>query len=143
MRTDPADERVLRAKYFDWCSARVADRFLRLSPDEIYELAQQASRDASEEPESQDGWQAAKRPAEEGVAIPADGSPIEAVRTLWQAAAVASPIEGTSYRTVVARVAEVLAQRLSLPSFEEWRAAFLAAPDQYEPELLGLWRDAF
>jgi hypothetical protein len=36
-------ERELRAKYLDWCSARLADRFLRLTPDEIYELAQRAS----------------------------------------------------------------------------------------------------
>lgn len=35
-----ADEPVLRAKYLDWCSARIAERFLRLTPDEIYELAQ-------------------------------------------------------------------------------------------------------
>ena len=37
-------ERILRAKYLDWCSARVADRFLALTPDEIYELAEQATR---------------------------------------------------------------------------------------------------
>jgi hypothetical protein len=35
---------VLRAKYFDWCSARVADRFLALSPDEIFELAERAGQ---------------------------------------------------------------------------------------------------
>lgn len=36
---DPADERVLRAKYFDWCSARVAERFVSLDVKEIYQLA--------------------------------------------------------------------------------------------------------
>jgi hypothetical protein len=34
-----SDETGLRAKYLDWCSARIADRFLELSPEEIYRLA--------------------------------------------------------------------------------------------------------
>ena len=38
-----ADDRILRAKYLDWCSARVAEQFLRLTPDQIYELAQHAA----------------------------------------------------------------------------------------------------
>jgi len=29
----------MRAKYFDWCSARVAERFVSLGVAEIYELA--------------------------------------------------------------------------------------------------------
>ena len=36
---DEAELRTLRAKYLDWCSARVAERFLALTPEEIYELA--------------------------------------------------------------------------------------------------------
>jgi hypothetical protein len=36
---------VLRAKYLDWCSAQVADHFLALSPDEIFELAERAAPD--------------------------------------------------------------------------------------------------
>jgi hypothetical protein len=43
MSTDPAGVRVLKAKYADWCSARLADRFLKLTPEEIFELAQQAA----------------------------------------------------------------------------------------------------
>lgn len=39
---DAREVRVLRAKYFDWCSARVAEQFLSLSPDEIFELAERA-----------------------------------------------------------------------------------------------------
>jgi hypothetical protein len=35
----------LRAKYLDWCSAQVADHFLALSADEIFELAERAARD--------------------------------------------------------------------------------------------------
>lgn len=40
---DGVGERVLRAKYLDWCSARVAERFLDLSPEEIYALARPES----------------------------------------------------------------------------------------------------
>ena len=40
--------RVLRAKYRDYCSARVADVLLALSPDEIYLLAQAEARRAEE-----------------------------------------------------------------------------------------------
>lgn len=36
-------EEVLRAKYFDYCSAQLAEVFLRLSPDEIFLLAQEAA----------------------------------------------------------------------------------------------------
>ena len=39
------DERVgntLRAKYLDWCSARIAERFLTLEPEEIYAMARPA-----------------------------------------------------------------------------------------------------
>lgn len=41
---EPSDP-VLRAKYLDYCSARVADLLLRLTPDEMYVLAQDAARD--------------------------------------------------------------------------------------------------
>jgi hypothetical protein len=40
---DDPDEATLRAKYLDWCSARVAERFLDLSAEEIYALAQPVS----------------------------------------------------------------------------------------------------
>ena len=39
-------EKVLRAKYLDFCSARVADILLLLSPDEMFVLAQDAAREA-------------------------------------------------------------------------------------------------
>lgn len=48
--TDPGSagesDSVLRAKYLDYCSAQVADILLRLSPDEMYVLAQDAARDS-------------------------------------------------------------------------------------------------
>jgi hypothetical protein len=49
---DEADEQTLRAKYLDWCSARVAERFLDLSAEEIYALAQPS---AASEPSSSRG----------------------------------------------------------------------------------------
>ncbi|MDH3223641.1 MAG: hypothetical protein OEO23_07985 [Gemmatimonadota bacterium] len=48
---DPAvqdDSRVLRAKYRDYCSARVADVLLSLSPDEIYIIAEAEARKLNE-----------------------------------------------------------------------------------------------
>jgi hypothetical protein len=47
---------------------------------------------------------------------------------------------GASYLALVARIAEVLAARLRLPSLEEWTAAYLTAPESFDAELLGLWR---
>ncbi len=106
MAADPDQGRVLRAKYLDWCSARLVDRFLHLTPDQIYELAQQA------EPESGPGLG-----AEPGV-----GTEL-------------------SYRSVVERVTEVLRSQIQLPPFEEWSAAYAEAPERFEEELLGFWRD--
>lgn len=40
------DPSVLRAKYLDYCSARVAEVLLRLSADEMYVLAEAAAREA-------------------------------------------------------------------------------------------------
>lgn len=37
----PDTEAVLRAKYLDYCSARVAEILLRLSPDEIFVMARE------------------------------------------------------------------------------------------------------
>ncbi len=41
---DDASESVLRAKYRDYCSARVAHLLLSLTPDEIYVLADDEAR---------------------------------------------------------------------------------------------------
>ncbi|MGH7503844.1 MAG: hypothetical protein ACREL7_19115 [Longimicrobiales bacterium] len=37
---------------------------------------------------------------------------------------------------------EVLASTLPLPSFDEWVTGYREAPDRYERELLGFWKDA-
>lgn len=39
-------EDVLRAKYHDYCSAKVADALLGLSPEEMYLLAESAARES-------------------------------------------------------------------------------------------------
>jgi hypothetical protein len=97
--------RILKAKYMDWCSARLADRFLQLTPEAIYELALEASHD-------------------------------EAVHVL----AGGDGMSVSSYRAMVGRVADVLAERLGLPDFEAWAAAYEKAPEQFDHELLGLWK---
>jgi hypothetical protein len=59
-------KRVLRAKYLDYCSSQVAEHLLRLSPDEIYVLAQEALRAGGRE--SEPSYEQMVRLATEGVA---------------------------------------------------------------------------
>jgi hypothetical protein len=105
------EERIIRAKYLDWCSARIAERFLQLTPEEIYELAETASRD---DDESLRG----------AVAVPGRGG------------------DDMPFRWMVGRVTEALAVSLRLPTLEEWWAAYSEAPERYESELLGFWRES-
>jgi hypothetical protein len=99
---------VLRAKYLDWCSAQVADHFLALSPDEIFELAQRASH----------GEQLSGR-----------------------SLSASEEDELASYRAVVARVTEVLASEMALPSFSEWLELYRSDPAAVEARLIGFWRE--
>jgi hypothetical protein len=99
---DEGAGRTLRAKYLDWCSARIAERFLALGPEEIYEMA---------------------RPAES-----AEAGPL-------------SSAEDT-YGVLVQRVTESLLERISLPSYPEWRRSYAADPGRYDAEMLGFWKDA-
>lgn len=127
-----ADEAVLRAKYLDWCSARLADHFLQLTPGEIYELAQEAA-DAGEG--GIPGWQVAG-----ALAVAGDGSPrADGSGVTGREAAVRPAAE--SYRTLVERVTGELAARLSIPSFEQWLASYRDAPSHYDEELLGFWKE--
>lgn len=41
---DPAEEPVLRAKYLDYCSARLSEVFLSLSEERIYDMVEEAAR---------------------------------------------------------------------------------------------------
>lgn len=115
MGPEPADAAILRAKYLDWCSAKLADEFLRLTPEEIYELAHASD--------------------------PGPGSERAAAATVPAAPGPGALPPGLSYRELVARVTEALAARLGLPGFAAWVAAYRAAPDRYEEEMLGLWKE--
>ncbi len=52
---NPEAGRELNAKYLAWCSAHLAARFVRLTPDEIYELAQRASAGSGAEAGAREG----------------------------------------------------------------------------------------
>jgi hypothetical protein len=103
--------RVQRAKYLDWCSAQVADHFLALSPDEIYELAERAERDEVSD------------------------------RSLSASALEEERVELASYRAMVERVTLVLARQLNLPNFDEWQEMYRQNPAAIEARLLGFWRE--
>lgn len=146
-------ESTLRAKYLDWCSARLAERFLDLSPEEIYALARPAEPDRAEPTPSEPPAPASDLPMAGGTspgdASPSDGSPPET-----PPAAAPSAGEGSSsrpprlprptdegYRPLVQRVTEALLRRTSLPTFEQWAEAYAEDPDRFEAELLGFWKD--
>jgi hypothetical protein len=51
-KTGPKEPlRVLRAKYHDYCSAQIADLLMYMSPDDVYLLAQRASREDGGQPD--------------------------------------------------------------------------------------------
>jgi hypothetical protein len=117
-----ADEEVLRAKYLDWCSARLADRFLALSPDEIYELAERASH------------------GREDTLVASGASGADAQLPMRsRSRAEAAVKEPENFRNLIARVTEVLAE--TLPTFETWLEGYRTDPARYEEELLGFWRE--
>jgi hypothetical protein len=107
------NDRVLRAKYLDWCSARIAERFLELTPEEIYELGQRASRETTT--------------VSRGAPVVSGGSREE---------------DAESFRAMVVRVTEVLAGTVVLPTYREWVKAYEQSPARYDEELLGFWRES-
>jgi len=121
-----AHEDELRAKYLDWCSARLADRFLALSPDEIYELAERASHGRMDTLVASGASRTRTHP------ISDDPQP-SAASSDWR--------EPENFRLLVARVTEVLAETLPLPTFEDWAAAYRDDPKRFDVELLGFWKD--
>ncbi|HEY8467998.1 MAG TPA: hypothetical protein VIL18_00080 [Longimicrobiales bacterium] len=134
MVAEPADERILRAKYLDWCSAQVADRFLRLTPDEIYELAHGVPPGGGDiGPYRALG--ASGGPGAEG-SLPGTAVSPAAVLSLPEPEA-----PGLSYRALVQRVTEALTASMSLPPFEQWVAIYREAPERFESEMLGFWED--
>ena len=111
MRAEDEDLSVLRSKYHDWCSARVADRFVELSPEEIYELAS------------------------------GESSPEDETRTASAPGGAGAVSLSAGYSEMVRRVTEVLATGMDLPSFEDWLESYRRDPARYEKEMLGFWRD--
>ena len=124
-------ESTLRAKYLDWCSARLAERFLDLSPEEIYDLARPEAADLPE-PTQRAGPEIA----------PSHGSP-EASPAAPSGRALPPLPRPTDagYRPLVQRVTEALLRRSSLPTFEQWAEAYAESPERFEAELLGFWKD--
>lgn len=106
---NPEAGRELKAKYWEWCSSRLADQFLRLTPDQIYELAQRASV----------GSESAAEARGAGAAVGTE----------------------LSYHELVALVTEALRADAGLPTFDEWTVLYAEAPERFDEELLGLWRD--
>jgi hypothetical protein len=130
---DGAEARVLRAKYLDWCSAQVADHFLALSPEEIYELAERATQ--------------AEREAG-GRSLPASGAgaageavPGGAAAGAMEGGAAAGTEALASYREMVERVTNVLADQLGLPDYERWLELYRTDPAGVEAHLLGFWKE--
>lgn len=151
MVTDPGAIEVLWAKYLDWCSAQIADRFVQMSPDAIYGLAYEAGADAASDAEIEAlGRRASHELAADVIERVAAGEPpvvpgVGAGDRSKPPAADGLPgadsSAASSYRALVARVTEALTERLELPTFEEWRVAYGAAPERYDAEMLGFWRE--
>jgi hypothetical protein len=129
-----SEDTILRAKYLDWCSARIAERFLALSPDEIYQLAERATDGQTDSvgalpPLSSFNFQTSSQPDWHA-----------AINQAVTAVADSDSEVAASFRTIVAKVTEVLADEIELPTFEEWSAAYSEAPEDFEPEMLGFWK---
>lgn len=101
-------DQELRLRYLDWCSVKIVRRFFELTPDEVWQRAEQADA----------------RSAAPGD-LPLDELPV-------------SPIAGAEagFLSVVRKTALILAQELHLPAFEEWKASYLADPEPYRRDLL-------
>lgn len=108
---DQSGDRTLRAKYLDWCSARLAERFLDLSPEQIYDLARPER--SAEAPGGDDAAAVAPLP----------------------------PPTHEGYRALVQRVTESLLERTPLPTYEQWSAAYEESPERFDAELLGFWKE--
>lgn len=124
---------ILRAKYLDWCSARIAERFLALTADEIYQLAETHGQSI------------------EGSPMPPlssfysqnihDADWHDAIEHAVTAVADADSEGAASFRNLVVRVTGVLADQMELPTFEEWSAAYSEAPEEFDSDMLGFWKE--
>ena len=130
-----SEDTILRAKYLDWCSARIAERFLALSPDEIYQLAERATDGQA------DSVSALPPLSSFNFQTPSQPDWHAAISQAVTAVADSDSEVAASFRTVVAKVTEVLADEMELPTFEEWSAAYSEAPEEFEPDMLGFWKN--
>ena len=144
-------ESTLRAKYLDWCSARLAERFLDLSPEEIYAMARPDSTERADaiDPDSTRSRLGASEAGASTEAPTGSGARPESEPDLTvasgRAPGGAPPLPRPTdegYRTLVQRVTESLLKRTSLPTFEQWAEAYAETPERFEAELLGFWKDA-
>jgi hypothetical protein len=105
-----------------------------MSPDEIYQLAERATHGQAES--------ASALPPLSSFNFPNSTQPDwhAAIDQAVTAVADSDSEEAASFRSVVARVTEVLADEMELPTFEEWSAAYSEAPEDFEPEMLGFWK---
>jgi hypothetical protein len=129
MHADRFSDAQLRIKYLDWCSAQVADRFLRLSPEEVFTLAERATHAES------------VASASSSVAV---GELTPAAFALWKHLAPGGAAEtadsgsaGASYVGAVAQITELLAGQLGLPVFEDWLLAYREDPEPFDREIMG------
>jgi hypothetical protein len=122
-------ERILRAKYLDWCSARLAESFLALTPDEIYQLAEVATHGQSDFADPLASLSSLISPTDPELVWRSTVDPDTATS------------EAEPFRALVARVTEVLADKIALPTFEEWSAAYQESPADFDGDLLGFWRE--
>ena len=108
-----------------------------MSPDEIYERAEQATHGAPDlvTPKA---TLSSLPPAVSNT--PPDW--LAAIDQVVSTVPVVSVAEGASYRALIARVTEVLADEMELPTFEEWSAAYSEAPEEFDRDMLGFWKGA-
>ena len=128
MTAEELPESEMRFKYFDWCSAQVADRFLRLSPEEIFRLAERGGHEGVGPSELHD--------------TAAAGANSPAAFALWRQLVPGRGMDGAAggtanYQGIVSQLTELLAADLSLPSFDDWVLAYREDPEAFERELLG------
>jgi hypothetical protein len=98
----------LRRRYLDWCSTRVAKRFIELSHDEVWLRSHFAATLAA-------GSGGSLEPA------PADFPPLDRI---------------PNYLEVVRSTTLLVAREMNLPPFSEWRTAYLADPRPFDTEIL-------
>src|SRR5262245_17208560 len=101
-------EGSLRLLYLDWCSTRVAKRFLELSVEEVWLKSSLADSLPPTAPDT------------------ATSDPIS-LRALDRI---------PDYLELVRKTALVLAREMDLPAFAQWKQEYLSNPKLFEAELL-------